>query len=60
MDVDRISAMGGVIQEHDPAWLRAKARRRKFSEEVEAEVVEEPEAGAAEDEEHEGSLDVVA
>lgn len=61
MDVDRISGMGGVIQEHDPAWTRAKGRRKKFTEDVEPEVVEEGEAGGAEEDEgHEGSLDVVA
>jgi len=61
MDVDRISAMGGVIEEHDPAWTRGKARRRKFSEDVEPEVEQEAAAGAAEEDEgHEGLLDVVA
>jgi hypothetical protein len=35
MDVDRISAMGGVGQEGSPLWNREKMRRRKFVEEVE-------------------------
>ncbi len=62
MDVDRISAMGGVGQEQNPAWTRGKMRRRKFAEEVEPEV--EGEQGAAEpvemDEEHDGVLDLMA
>jgi hypothetical protein len=60
MDVDRIAAMGGVGQEQNPSWTRAKMRRRKFAEEVEPEVVE-AEAETVEGEEgHDGMLDVMA
>lgn len=50
MDVDRISAMGGVGHEGSPLWNREKMRRRKFVEEVEpseSEVEELEEAAAA-------------
>jgi hypothetical protein len=50
MDVDRISAMGGVGHEGSPMWNREKMRRRKFVEEVEpseSEVEELEEAAAA-------------
>jgi HSP20 family molecular chaperone IbpA len=61
MDVDRISAMGGVGQEQNPAWTREKMRRRKFSEEVELSEGEQQEAAAAVvDEYHDGLLDVMA
>jgi hypothetical protein len=62
MDVDRISAMGGVGQEQNPAWTRAKVRRRKFTEDVEPSESEQEEAAAAAvtDEDHDGLLDVMA
>ena len=61
MDVDRISAMGGVGQEQNPAWMRGKMRRRKFAEDVEPEVEGELEAEPVEmDEEHDGVLDLMA
>jgi hypothetical protein len=62
MDVDRISGMGGVGQEQSPSWTREKMRRRKFVEEVPAEVEGESdeEKPAAEDDDHEGLLDVIA
>ncbi|MGD0369375.1 MAG: hypothetical protein ABSA94_18140 [Acidobacteriaceae bacterium] len=62
MDVDRISAMGGVGQEQNPAWTRGKTRRRKFVEEVEPEVEGEREAAEPvdADEEHDGALDLMA
>ncbi|MFY9744957.1 MAG: hypothetical protein WA891_20160 [Acidobacteriaceae bacterium] len=62
MDVDRISAMGGVGQEGNPAWTRARMRRRKFAEEVEPEVEGEQEAAEAVemDEPHDGVLDLMA
>ena len=66
MDVDRISAMGGVGQEQTPSWTREKMRRKKFAEEVPAEIDAEAEEAAsltkdeAEDDEHDGQLDVLA
>ena len=62
MDVDRISAMGGVGQEQTPAWTRAKMRRRKFTEDVDLSEGEQEEAAAAAgvDEDHDGLLDVMA
>jgi len=60
MDVDRISAMGGVGQEQNPAWTREKMRRRKFTEDVELSEIEQEEAGAAADEDHDGLLDMMA
>lgn len=62
MDVDRISGMGGVGQEQTPSWTREKMRRKKFTEEVPAEVEGDPEdaAQAAEDDGHDGLLDVIA
>jgi hypothetical protein len=62
MDVDRISAMGGVGQEGNPAWTRSKMRRRKFAEEVEPEVEGEREATepVEMDEERDGALDLMA
>ncbi|MGC2298384.1 MAG: hypothetical protein WA476_06245 [Acidobacteriaceae bacterium] len=67
MDVDRISAMGGVGQEGSPLWNREKMRRRKFVEELEPSEseVEEMQAAAAaddslEDEESARMLNVMA
>jgi hypothetical protein len=62
MDVDRISAMGGVGQEQNPAWTREKMRRRKFTEDVEMSEGEKEEtvAAAVVDEDHDGLLDVMA
>ena len=61
MDVDRISAMGGVGQESNPAWTREKMRRRKFTEEVElSESEAEERAAAFVDEDHDGLLDLMA
>jgi hypothetical protein len=60
MDVDRISAMGGVGREQDPLWTREKMRRRKFSEDVEKEVESDEAEMAVVDEEHDGVLDVMA
>lgn len=54
--------MGGVGQEQSPSWTREKMRRRKFVEEVPAEVEGESdeEKPAAEDDDHDGLLDVIA
>ena len=62
MDVDRISAMGGVGQEQNPSWTREKMRRRKFAEDVPPTEEEQEEAveAAPADEEHDGLLDVIA
>jgi hypothetical protein len=60
MDVDRIAPMGGVGQEQNPSWTREKMRRRKFAEDVEKEVDGEPQPGPAEEEDHDGSLNVIA
>lgn len=62
MDVERISAMGGVMQEHNPLWMRGKMRRRKFTQDVEPEVESDDEDATAMDMEdgHDGLLDVVA
>lgn len=62
MDVDRISAMGGVGQEQNPSWTREKMRRRKFTEDVAPSESEAEEAAAAfdMDEEHDGLLNVMA
>jgi hypothetical protein len=62
MEVDRISAMGGVGHEGNPAWTRGKMRRHKFAEEVEPEVEGEQEAAGPLDanEEHDGVLDLMA
>ncbi|MFP5227145.1 MAG: hypothetical protein ACLGXA_05905 [Acidobacteriota bacterium] len=60
MDVDRISGIGGVGQEQTPSWTREKTRRKKFTEDVPADV-ESPEDSAPEpDEDHDGQLDVIA
>ncbi|MGA8109911.1 MAG: hypothetical protein WB974_10770 [Acidobacteriaceae bacterium] len=63
MEVDRVAPMGGVRQEADPTWTRAKMRRRRFTEDVPENA--EPEAGqdAGEPEGEEkkaGGLDVMA
>lgn len=62
MDVDRITAMGGVGQEQNPSWTREKMRRRKFAEDVPPEVEADAEATALapEDQDHDGQLDVMA
>lgn len=62
MDVDRISSIGGVGQEQNPAWTRNKLRRRKFAEDVPPETSAETESPAepAEDADHGSSLDVIA
>jgi len=60
MDVDRISAMSGVGQEQNPSWTREKMRRRKFAEDVPPAEQEEAGAPAAEDEGHDGQLNVMA
>ena len=62
MDVDRISGMGGVGQEQTPSWTREKMRRKKFTEEVSPEVEGDSEEAttAAEDDGHDGLLDVIA
>ena len=62
MDVDRISAMSGAGHEGSPLWNREKMRRRKFVEELPAEIDSEQEEAieAATDDEHDGVLNVMA
>jgi hypothetical protein len=60
MDVDRISGIGGVGQEQTPSWTREKMRRKKFAEEVPAEVEAEDGTPSAVDDDHDGQLDVIA
>jgi hypothetical protein len=54
--------MGGVGQEQTPSWTREKMRRKKFTEEVSPEVEGDSEEAttAAEDDGHDGLLDVIA
>lgn len=60
MDVDRISGIGGVGQEQTPSWTREKMRRKRFIEEVPAEVDAEDAEPPAVDDHHDGLLDVIA
>jgi len=50
MEVDRISQMGGVGRDANPAWQNSAKRRRKFVEEIQPPESEE-EQPAAEPEE---------
>ena len=54
--------MSGVGHEGSPLWNRAKMRRRKFVEELPAEIDSEQEEAieAATDDEHDGVLNVMA